>query len=301
MAKSSIIVLVVLSLIFGHCSPKESTMNQATIDIQGHRGTRGLMPENTIPAFIKALELGVKTLELDLTVSKDQLLIVSHDPFMHHEISLSADGQDITKEQELEHNLYQMTYEEIKKYDVGSKFVDRFPKQHKVKVSKPSLLDLVSAVKEYQTNHNTGAIRYNIEIKSQPDGDGIYHPNPQHFSDIVYDFIQEHMDEKLVNIQSFDFRVLQYFKSNYPQIQLAVLIENKLSIDDNLKNLGFTPEIYSCHYPLLDSSKIEYLHSLNLKVIPWTVNETADIKQMIRWGVDGIISDYPNRVIQIVK
>lgn len=296
-----IVPLLFLIMVLGSCTHKKSNMDKIEIDIQGHRGTRGLMPENTIPAFIKALELGVKTLELDLAVSKDGQLIVSHDPFMHHEIALDPQGNEISDEDEAKHNIYEMTYEEVKMYDVGSKFLERFPDQQKIKVSKPSLLDLINAVNEYQSKSDVGDIHYNIEIKSLPEGDNSYHPTPEVFSDLVYDFIQKHMDVTLVNVQSFDFRILQYFKTTYPKIKLAVLIENNLPIDNNLKTLGFTPEIYSCYYPLLDSSKVEYLHSLNIKVIPWTVNEIVDINQMILWNVDGIISDYPNRVIQIVN
>lgn len=291
---------LVLIIALGSCTLKSET-DKTLIDVQGHRGARGLMPENTIPSFIKALELGVNTLELDLAVSKDMQLIVSHDPFMHHEISLDQDGQTITKQEEAQHKIYEMTYEQIKRYDVGSKFVPRFPSQEKMKVSKPSLLDVVIAVKNYEKQNKAGGTLYNIEIKSLPERDDIYHPTPEVFSDLVYDFIQQHMEPKQVNIQSFDFRVLQYFRTKYPEIKLAVLIENEWPIDTNLGALGFVPEIYSCHHALLDSSKVKYLHSLNIKVIPWTVNKKTDISQMISWGIDGIISDYPDRVIQIVN
>jgi len=301
MKRLSIVTLLIMSIALGSCMHKNQKTDMNTMDIQGHRGTRGLMPENTIPAFIKALELGVTTLELDLAVSKDHELIVTHDPFMHHEISLTLDGQQISKEDQHKHNIYEMTYEEIKRYDVGSKFVARFPDQKKMKVSKPSLLEVVTAVKAYQKTNDIGAIRYNIEIKSTPEWDEVYHPNPEVFSDLVYDFIQKNMDPTLVNVQSFDFRILQYFEAKYPKTELAVLIENNESIETNLQQLGFVPEIYSCDYPLLDGSKIEYLHSLNIKVIPWTVNKEADISQMINWNVDGIISDYPNRVLEIVN
>ncbi|UXP33409.1 glycerophosphodiester phosphodiesterase family protein [Reichenbachiella agarivorans] len=276
-------------------------MKTISIDIQGHRGARGLMPENTIPAFIKALELGITTLELDLAVTKDGQLLVSHEPFMNHVFVLDSMGRDIPKVEETKHNIYEMTYAQVEKYDVGSKFHKHFPDQQKMVVAKPLLIDVVNAVNDYAAKHDIKDIRYNIEVKSLPVGDDKFHPTPQVFSDLVYDFINKHMNKNLLNVQSFDFRVLQYFHQNYPDIELAVLVENTLPIEENLQELGFHPQKYSCYYPLLNEEKVKYLHSLNMKVIPWTVNETADMEKMISWGVDGIISDYPNRVIDIFE
>ncbi len=274
------IVCPILSIIllFGGCQ-NEQKMNKSKIDVQGHRGARGLMPENTIPAFLKALELGVTTLELDLAVSKDGQLIVSHEPYMGHHIALDSTGQEIAKEDELKYNLYQMTVEEIQKFDVGTKFHPKFPKQKKIKVHKPPFSELVSAVDQYLKDHNRPPVRYNIEIKSEPVSDDEFHPAPPAFSKMVYDFILTNMDKSLVNVQSFDFRILQYYHENYPDIQLAMLIENTLSIDENLADLGFTPEIYSCDYQLLTRESVEYLRSKGMKVIPWTVNEKEDIKK----------------------
>ncbi|MCV9388311.1 glycerophosphodiester phosphodiesterase [Reichenbachiella ulvae] len=283
------------------CTPQQEEKKFPRVDVQGHRGARGLMPENTIPAFIKALELGVTTLELDLAVNKDKELLVSHEPYMNHLIALDSSGNPIPKEEEVNHNIYQMTYDEIKRYDVGSKFVKRFPEQEKLKVHKPLLREVVDAVNQYREEHQLGEIRYNIEIKSLPLGDSIYHPAPAEFCQLVYDFVQSHMDPKNVNVQSFDFRILQYYHENYPEIELAMLIENSLSIDENLTDLGFIPEIYSCYHPLLDSQKVEYLKAKNMKVIPWTVNEEEDIKKVLNWGVDGIISDYPDRVLKLFE
>ncbi|MEP2024924.1 glycerophosphodiester phosphodiesterase family protein, partial [Reichenbachiella sp.] len=132
-------------------------------------------------------------------------------------------------------------------------------------------------------------------------GDSLYHPLPAAYAQLVYDFIVEEMDTTQLNIQSFDFRILQYFHENYPEIKLAALVENTLPIEDNIANLGFTPEIYSCYYHLLDSEKVSWLQSQGIQVIPWTVNETEDIQRVLDWGVDGIISDYPNRVLELIS
>lgn len=283
------------------CQTKTDNMKYANLDVQGHRGARGLLPENTIPSFIKALELGVTTLELDLAVTKDKELLVSHDPFMSHKFSTTPDGVHIEKHEELEHNIYQMSYEEIKTYDVGSKFQKQFADQQLMKIHKPLFKEVVDAVNKYVEEKQLAPVRYNIEIKSEPVGDSIYHPAPAEFSQLVYNFITQEMDTAHLNVQSFDFRILQYFHQHYPEIELAVLVENPLPMEENLANLGFTPEIYSCYYHLLDSTKVAWLHSQGMKVIPWTVNEEEDIQKVLDWGVDGIISDYPNRVLEIIS
>ncbi len=276
-------------------------MADKKIDVQGHRGARGLLPENTIPAFIKALELGITTLELDLAVTKDGELLVSHEPYMNPEIALDTLGNEIPEEEALSHNIYQMSYDQIRKYDVGSKVHPRFPNQVKMKATKPLLFDLVKDVDQYRSGNNIGPVWWNIEIKSDPKDDHLYHPAPAAFSKLVYDFIIQNMDKNYVNVQSFDFRVLEYFNQNHPDIVLAALVENEDGIDHNLEALGFKPDIYSCYFKLLDAEKVKYLQGKDIKVIPWTVNDSNDIKNVISWGVDGIISDYPDRVLKIIS
>jgi glycerophosphoryl diester phosphodiesterase len=276
-------------------------MKTNQVEIQGHRGARGLMPENTIPAFLEALKIGVNTLELDLAVTKDGELLVSHEPYMKSSYCLNPEGNDILKEKERSNNIYQMTYQEIKSFDCGSKINTGFPEQQKFKVNKPLFKDLVQAVNNYLEGQGKKLVKYNIEIKSSPNDDNVFHPVPAKFSDLVYSFIQENLDSNWVNVQSFDFRILQYFHEKYPGIELAVLIDNEKSIEDNLKSLGFQPEIYSCHYKLLSKEKVDLLHGKNMKVIPWTINETDDMEKMVQMGVDGIITDYPNRAIEVIK
>ncbi|MBU2914640.1 glycerophosphodiester phosphodiesterase [Reichenbachiella agariperforans] len=294
-----LIFILITSITACRVEKPEETSHRP-IDIQGHRGARGLMPENTLPAFRKALELGITTLELDLAVTRDRQLLISHEPYMNHYIALDSLGESVPKEDEQKHNIYQMSYTQIKKYDVGSKFVKRFPDQQKMVVHKPLLEELVSLVNQFESENPNKVIRYNIEIKCLPMGDNVFHPTPEVFSKLVYDFIIQNMNPKHVNVQSFDFRVLRYFHETYPEIELAVLIENTESIDENLEELGFTPQIYSCYHPFLDQEKINKLHDMKMKVIPWTVNEEEDMKKLIHWGVDGIISDYPDRVLNVI-
>ena len=305
---SKIIVLSALVITMTNCSSekkqeteKSPKVEEKKLNVQGHRGARGLMPENTIPAFLKALELGVTTLEMDLAVTKDKQLLVSHEPYMNPEMCLDSLGNEIPVEQQYANNIYQMFYEEVQSFDCGTKAHPRFPKQMKMKVSKPLLKDVVAAVNQYITANNLPETYYNIEIKSMPQGDNVFHPTPQEFSDLVVDFIQKNMNPKFVNLQSFDFRVLQYLHTTYPDMKLALLIENQDSIDQNLDSLGFVPEIYSCDFTLLSEKNIAYLQSKNMEVIPWTVNTIEDMNKMISWNIDGIITDYPDSLQSILK
>lgn len=263
------------------------------LDIQGHRGARGVLPENTIPAFIFALDQGVTTLELDVVITKDKQVLVSHEPWMSAEICLDANGEELQGDKEL--NIYEMTYDQVQSYNCGSKVHKRFPSQEKVEVSKPLLSDVIKASERHIKSYTQFEVDYNIEIKSSTKGDGKYHPSVQEFSDLVYDLIDQYLPMERVVIQSFDFRVLKYWHKKYPDVRLAALVENIKSIDTNLANLGFRPTIYSPAHELLSKKKIENLHSRGIKVIPWTVNDTTTMQKLVEWKVDGLITDYPNR------
>ncbi|MEP2773174.1 MAG: glycerophosphodiester phosphodiesterase [Fulvivirga sp.] len=274
-------------------------ISQNTVDIQGHRGARGMMPENTIPAFIYALDQGVTTLELDVVISKDGKVVVSHEPWMSHDICLKPDSTAISKNQEKDFNIYQMTYDQIKQFDCGSLGNKRFDEQQQMAVSKPLLSDVIKAVEWHIKSYTKYEVDYNIELKSSPQGDNEYHPSPQEFSDIVYNLIDQYLPFERIVIQSFDFRILRYWNKAYPEVRLAVLIENLRSVKSNLASLGFKPSIYSPYYKLLSKSKIEDLHKEEIKVIPWTVNNPHEMLELIEWGVDGIITDYPNKANEI--
>lgn len=270
-------------------------------DVQGHRGARGLMPENTIPAFIMALDSGVTTIELDLAVTKDRKIVVSHEPWMSADICLDPDGNEIKKKDEKSYNIYAMTYEEVKQFDCGSKGNVEYPEQEKIKSTKPLLRDVIVAMEDHIKSFTQFEVDYNIEIKSHEKGDNIYHPEPAEFSDMVYNLLDQYLPMERVIIQSFDFRVLKYWHEKYPKIRLAVLIENLKSPEANLKSLGFTPQIYSPDHRLINKSRVEWLHENKIKVIPWTVNEIKDMLVLKGMGVDGFITDYPNRAKQFTN
>ncbi|MFZ6013719.1 MAG: glycerophosphodiester phosphodiesterase family protein [Bacteroidota bacterium] len=264
-------------------------------DLQGHRGARGLRPENTVPAFLIALDSGVTTVELDLAITQDKRIIVSHEPYMSSAICLQRDGSPINLKEEKKFNIYEMTYEQVKQFDCGSKGNAKFPEQVKMAVYKPLLTDVIVAIEDHIRSYTQYEVDYNIEIKSTPEGDGKFHPAPEEFSDLVYNLLDQYLPMERVVIQSFDFRVLKYWHEKYPDVRLAALVENTKSINSNLNALGFNPSVYSPHFKLLSAEKVALLHQKKIRVVPWTVNELNDMKRIRQMGVDGFITDYPNR------
>jgi len=271
---------------------------QPAFDWQAHRGGRGIMPENSLPAFRKALEIGeVTTLELDVVISKDKQVVVSHEPFFSPVICRDAQGKDIAKDQEKKYNMYQFTYDQIRSFDCGSRDNPNFPQQQKQAVAKPLLSEVLQIAEQYCRDKKRTPVYYNIEIKSSPAGDNIFHPEVTEFSDLVYQVIKQYVPLERIILQSFDFRVLWYWNNKYPDLTLAALVENTKTVEKNLEELGFTPQIYSpYHKLLLSQNKVEHIHKLRMKLIPWTVNEIADMRRLKAWGVDGIITDYPDRI-----
>ena len=273
------------------------TMN---FEIQGHRGSRGLMPENTIPAFKKAIDLGVQTLELDVVISKDKQVVVSHDPFFNPDCTTDPKGIFIT--QQTVGNLYLLDYKEIKKYDVGARGNIKFPEQQKISVYKPLLKDMIRECEKYAKSKGVSPLKYNIEIKSEAKEYDKSQPQVAEFSDLVYQVIVKQLPAERVILQSFDYNVLQYWHKQiaakkYKKIALAALIEPEDNNDVafNLGKLGFQPQIWSPYFLQLNESRVKELHDLGIKVIPWTVNKREEMEKMKRLGCDGLITDYPDR------
>jgi glycerophosphoryl diester phosphodiesterase len=290
---------IIFFLFFSICGTLAAQIYIPMFDLQGHRGARGLRPENSIPAFILALDSGVTTIELDLAITKDKQVIVSHEPWMSSDYCLKPDGSGISDQEEKTFNIYELTYDQIKEFDCGSKGNDRFPDQLKIPTSKPLLKDVIIAVEHHIKSYSLYEVDYNIEIKSSQEGDDKFHPAPEVFSDLVYNLIDQYLPLERIVIQSFDFRVLKYWNSKYPHIRLSALIENVKTVDANMRALGFKPSVYSPHFKVLTKAKVDYLKKLNIRVIPWTVNETEDMKKMLEWKVDGFITDYPDRASEL--
>ncbi len=264
------------------------------MDWQGHRGARGLYPENTIGAMKEALKFPeVTTLELDVVVSKDGEVVVSHEPWMGAEICLDLKGQPV---QERAINMYKLTYKQIAQYDCGSKIHPRFPEQKKLKESKPLLRTLLKEM-EQVIQASGRKIEYNIEIKStvEDEKEG-FQPSVIDFTDKVVKVIADSVGFRRVYIQSFDWRVLKYLHKAYPDYKTVALIEEAYEPESALKALGFNPSVFSPYFKNLTAEHVKFFRKKGIMVVPWTVNEVADMKSVLRLGVDGIITDYPNRI-----
>lgn len=267
-------------------------------DWQGHRGARGEAPENTIPAMLLALQEGVMTLEMDVVISSDSQVVVSHEPFFNPDICLSPEGENLDSPLI---NLYQLSYEEIRKYDCGSLSNPRFTSQENYPAQKPRLIDLISEAEEACLMLGRPSPFYNVEIKSRPDWDEIFHPSYKDYVDLVLATVDKaNLGERLI-LQSFDPRVLQYLNEIRPEIKLAYLMEStELSLKQQFEKLGFVPDVYSPYYEMVDRQILIDLEALKVQIVPWTVNEIEEAKRLKELGVDGIITDYPGRMISTI-
>ncbi|PRP67979.1 hypothetical protein BST86_13215 [Nonlabens agnitus] len=270
-----------------------------TFMLAGHRGTRGLMPENTIPSMIKAIEDGANVLEMDIQFTADGKVVVAHDPFINHRYSLDPKGQEIPQKQKLV--IYQMDYQQVRQYDVGSKHYPSYPKQCKLKTHIPELGELIDAVEEFTESSKRDPIIYNIEIKASPKTDGMYHPSPQHIATMVVSLLKQKNINNRFYIQSFDIRQLQEVRRRDKSIPLGFLTEDKRkTVQDQIDRLGFKPNFYSPYYKLAHQELVNEVQSMGMKFIPWTVNQKKDMKTLLHMNVDGIITDYPGMLHEII-
>ena len=290
---SAALILAVLSA----CMPQKNLHP----DVYGHRGCRGLLPENTIRGFREAVEMGCDFVEMDVVISKDGQVIVSHEPWMDHTICLNKDGTPISEAEERRFNIYQMTVKEIQKFDCGSLEHPRFPDQDQRKSVKPTLREVVEDVDELALMISVGAPSYNIEIKSDPALYGTFQPDPKEFAHAVIETVDSLGLAERCIIQSFDPAILEAVHAEHHNLITALLVENKLSVEENLARLTFKPNIYSPHFSLANEALLKTLREKDIELIVWTVNDESDIKRMLNLGVDAIISDYPDRVIKLIE
>jgi glycerophosphoryl diester phosphodiesterase len=272
---------------------------QPALDVQAHRGGRGLMPENSIPAMLNAVDMGVRTLELDCVISADGKVVVSHDVYMSSDFMLKPDGSPIAKAEEKQYALYKMTYDSIRRFSEGVKTHPGFPDQTKVKTYKPLLAELIDSVEAEVRKRHFRPVYYNIETKSTPDGDDVFHPKPEPFVAALMAVIKAKGIQDRVIIQSFDPRTLRIVHRDFPKQPTALLIENGKSLEENIAGLGFTPAIYSPNYLLVNAPLVKKAHDSGIKVLPWTVNDPKAMQAQAALGVDGIISDYPDRLVHL--
>lgn len=264
---------------------------QHQLDKQAHRGGRGLMPENTIGAMKNAMDLNT-TLELDLYLSNDKKIIVSHDDRMSSLFVLTPDGKPISKEEEKKYLLHKMNYEEIRRFDVGSKPHPGFPQQKKVAAYIPLLSELIDSVEAYAELRNYKKPLYDIEAKMTASTGAV----PGYREDFIKEMagiIKEKKIGKRVTVQSFDPGMLEIVHRDYPKLKTAFLVA-KGDLESNLKKLTFKPDAYSPIYTLIDAQLVQQCHKRGIKVIAWTPNTSKEIAELKALGVDAIITDYPN-------
>ena len=305
------VIAVVVSIFVAACATP-------TFDLQGHRGARGLAPENTLPAFATALSLGVTTLELDVAITRDDVIVVSHDPYLNPDITRAADG---TWLKERGPTIRSLDFGELQRYDVGrikpdSRYAKTQPQQQAVDgVRIPRLAD-VFALTRKAGNHD---IRFNIETKISPLSPVDTLP-PEPFVERLVAMIEANGMSRQVTIQSFDWRTLQYSQRIAPHIP-TVYLSAQQGFFDNIgagkpegspwtgdyqaRNFsGSVPRmvksaggrIWSPYFKDVDRGLVDEAHALGLRVVVWTVNQPEDIEKMFDLLVDGIISDRPDLV-----
>ncbi|TCD00689.1 glycerophosphodiester phosphodiesterase [Pedobacter frigidisoli] len=265
---------------------------------EAHRGGRGLMPENTIEAMLHTMKIdGITTLEMDTHISKDGKVVVTHDDYLSPAFMLTPDGKDIPETDAKKYPVFGMNYSEIKQFDLGTKYYDLFPKQQKIKTHLPLLSELIDGVQQDIKKNKRKQFFYNIETKCSEKGDGITNPKPEEFVKLLMAVIQKKKITQFVVIQSFDKRTIQIIHQKYPEVKTSFLVANKKSYEENIVDLGFKPFILSPVWQMVNAEMVTKAHADGVKIIPWTANTAEEIAKLKSFGVDGIISDYPNILV----
>lgn len=281
--------------------------DRAPFDLQGHRGARGLAPENTLAGFELALELGVRTLELDTVVSADGCVVVSHEPWMSAEICSHPDGRPVRPDEARELNIFEMRYEEVARFDCGKRGHVRFARQEPRPARKPLLREVLELGEGYAARNGT-RVSYNVETKSRREWEGRWCPPPGAFVRAIWEEIERAGVADRFILQSFDVRTLQVAYSEALPIELSLLVESgprgidavpdpMVFLAKGLHILGFVPEVYSPDHRLVALDVVEAAHDRGMRVIPWTVNSVHDMRSLRDLGVDGLITDYPDLAV----
>jgi glycerophosphoryl diester phosphodiesterase len=263
--------------------------------VHGHRGTRGLRPENTLPAFAEALRVGADVLELDMDVTKDGVVVVSHEPRVTPERCLAPDGKKLEKAVPIR----ELTLEELQKYDCGSLPNPKFPRQVQVPGTPMPTLNEVFALVENSTYPAAAKVEFNIETKIFP-AEPELTPSPAEFAKLVLEVVARHHLEKRVIVQSFDVRTLKEVKKLDPSVRISQLTEaNLLEIVPSLKAIG--AEIWSPDSHWITPGAVKAAQAAGIQVVPWTINTPKEWDMAIAAGVDAIITDYPGDLIDYLK
>jgi glycerophosphoryl diester phosphodiesterase len=275
----------------------------SSLEVHGHRGCRGLFPENTLPAFRHALMLGVDVLELDVVISQDHQVVVSHEPWLSAQLGRGPHGQPIDPAEERRYNLYQLPYATIRQCQVGEWSHPNFAEQKAVPSYRPLLSEVLQQTETLCQQLGRSAVYYSVEIKSSLAGDDIFHPNPATFVALVLAELRAAAVESRTTLLSFDPRVLQAAQPANPFLPLCLLIEDGLPpIAELFTELGFEPNTLGPDFQLLSSTTIKLIRATypRLRLVPWTVNTIADLWTVHDWHVEGITTDYPDRLLTLL-
>jgi len=264
------------------------------IEVHGHRGARGVRPENTLAAFRYALEAGVNVLELDIQATKDDVLVVSHDPVINWQKCLSLEGMRARREIAIR----SLSLDEVRRYDCGSLIDPLFKEQKRTDGEKiPTLKEVFSLLASYKSKNRK--VFLNIELKSLPARPDLS-PSPEKFASLLIELLRQHNMVKRTIVQSFDHRTLHAVRKLEPKISLAVLT-GKSTQDYARLLVELKARIVSPNHLWITAPDVKSVHQLGGRVIPWTANKPSEWKRLINAGVDGIITDYPKRLIEFLK
>lgn len=286
-------LLFVLSFIQTSCIYEEDN----AIEVQAHRGGAALYPENTITAMVNAVKMGVRTLELDLQITKDSQVVVSHDAYLNSTKALFPVGTRVLKHQEDSLLIFHLDYDSLSRFDVGTLADPRYPRRTNISCAVPSLSELIDSVETFTRRRGIPPVNYNIEIKSSCDDEGKRVPDYQTFCDLSMQVLAaKHLGGRWC-VESFDARTLNYLHRVYPKVKLSYLVEEKgCRVSDFLRELDFVPEMISPLHSIVDRKFVTDAHELQMKVIPWTVDKKNQVLRLNDLGVDGIITNEPDSV-----
>lgn len=262
-------------------------------DVQGHRGARAVWPENSLQAFVFAAEVGATTLELDVVVTAEGAVVVSHEPWLNPTICSGPEGESLGPESRV--SLYTMPLATLQRCDCGSLGNPRFPRQQRVPAFKPTLQQVVDAV----NGCRRPSVRYNIEVKHAQDWVGVYAPEAEVAVERVLAAVAAAGIAERTTLQSFSAAVLERVHAAAAGVRTAWLMEEERGVEEALALLSFKPDIYSPHHVLLSPEEVERAHALGVQVVPWTVNEAERMAELWTWGVDGVISDDPELALEV--
>ncbi|WP_092739526.1 glycerophosphodiester phosphodiesterase family protein [Hymenobacter psychrophilus] len=268
-------------------------------EVHGHRGCRGLRPENTVPAFREALRLGVDAVELDVVISADRQVVVSHEPWMSAAICRLPSGAPIRPAEARQHNLYQLPYARIREYDCGRTRHPGFPEQQPAPAAKPLLREVVADLEILTQQLGRPPVKYSIEIKSEPAHEGQFQPPPAELLALVLAELQALQILPRTTLLCFDKRILQLARFEAPTLPLCLLIEDELPLAAHLTALGFTPAVVGPNFRLLTPALAAALATQHIRLVPWTVNEPTDMRAVLALNPWAITTDYPNRLLAL--